>query len=82
MTGQDPDLTGPFTPPRRASRIAICGPGREVVTALVLAVHGETVDDIQVSRHLPDPSMIFVITDAPFELPPFPDFTGGIRTPL
>jgi hypothetical protein len=51
------------------TRIAICGPGREIRTALLLALRGEVVDEIQASRHLPDPDAIYLIRHEPFDLP-------------
>ena len=48
----------------------MCGPGREIRTALILAIRGETVTEIRPSPNLPDPDMIFVFDPAPFHCPP------------
>jgi hypothetical protein len=51
--------------------IAVCGPGRTLRTALILAVNGTTVTKITESAHLPDPDAIYLITRPPvFTLPP------------
>jgi hypothetical protein len=59
--------------------IAVCGPGRTLRTALILAVLGEPADEIQETRHLPDPDSIILLPDTAFDLPPWPDFTTGLR---
>jgi hypothetical protein len=59
--------------------IAYCGPGRTLRTALILALSGETPDEIQETPHLPDPDMILLASPAAFDLPPWPDFRDALR---
>jgi hypothetical protein len=60
--------TGP-EPPRR---VAYCAPGREAVTALILALRGEQVDEVTASRILAGADYAVVVTDTPMQLPEWP----------
>jgi hypothetical protein len=58
--------------------IALCGPGRTLLTALILALDGEVVSEITESANLPDPGMILLIHPAASDLPPWDDFRAGL----
>jgi hypothetical protein len=59
--------------------IAYCGPGRTIITALLLMLDGETVDRIEETPHLPDPDMILLVAPATFDLPSWPESRDGFR---
>jgi hypothetical protein len=60
----------------RPGVIAYCGPRRQIRTALILAMLGETVTEIRETGALPDPDAIYLVDDAAFRSPRF-EFTDG-----
>jgi hypothetical protein len=62
-----------MTAPAEHPWIAVCGPGRQLLTALILALDGTTVTEIRESPDLPDPEMIVLINPDVMvpDLPPF-----------
>jgi hypothetical protein len=64
--------------PAPSKRHAYCGPGRTLATALLLACHGETVDEITETTLLPDPDVIIVVDASGFPWPG-PGFRDDFR---
>lgn len=56
----------------KPKRIAVCAPGYETITSVVLALRDEYVDEIVASPVLQDPVTILIVECKPFDIPPMP----------